>query len=194
MICLGMGLYHTVAVTAAVKFNQIETAVGTMVKGSFFSSAHESMDKSTLRQLLIRNEKFSGILTAVLENCVQLVLVVIFVQCNVGSISLTGTVSLTAGVSSTLYLLYKSCLANTPTDVSSDRECLETLFAQCGGDLWTRSRNWCTNAELGEWEGITTDPAGRVTRIDLISCGLIGNFNFDFYQLCLGHHSVKCQV
>ena len=56
----------------------------------------------------------------------------------------------------------------------SDREVLEVLYDSTGGASWTNRRNWKTSAPLGEWYGVTTDPAGRVTGLHLDDNGLTG--------------------
>ncbi len=57
---------------------------------------------------------------------------------------------------------------------SSDRAVLEALYAATGGANWTNGTNWRTDAPLGEWRGVTTDGAGRVTGLDLDDNGLSG--------------------
>ena len=56
----------------------------------------------------------------------------------------------------------------------SDREVLEVFYDSTGGASWTKRTNWKTSAPLGEWHGVTTDPAGRVTGLDLNENGLTG--------------------
>ena len=48
-----------------------------------------------------------------------------------------------------------------------DRAALVVLYHATGGPDWTNSDNWLTDAPLGEWHGVTTDPFGRVVRLDL---------------------------
>ena len=50
----------------------------------------------------------------------------------------------------------------------SDREVLEVFYDSTGGASWRDSTNWKTSAPLGEWHGVTTDPAGRVTSLNLL--------------------------
>ena len=57
---------------------------------------------------------------------------------------------------------------------ASDRAALEALYVQTGGPGWTDRTNWRTAAPLGEWFGVTTDAAGRVTRLELPGNGLTG--------------------
>ena len=58
--------------------------------------------------------------------------------------------------------------------VETDRAVLEALYDATGGEAWSNSSNWKTTAPLDEWEGVTTDAAGRVTVLRLNSNGLTG--------------------
>ena len=58
--------------------------------------------------------------------------------------------------------------------VVTDRAALEALYDATGGPGWTENTNWKTSAPLGEWFGVTTDAAGRVTRLLLHANGLAG--------------------
>ena len=57
---------------------------------------------------------------------------------------------------------------------ASDRAVLEALYDATGGADWIDNTNWKTAAPLGEWFGVTTDTAGRVTRLELPGNGLAG--------------------
>ncbi len=57
---------------------------------------------------------------------------------------------------------------------ASDRRILEVFYEAAGGPSWTRSDNWLSDAPIGDWYGITTDPQGRVQRIELYQNGLTG--------------------
>ena len=57
---------------------------------------------------------------------------------------------------------------------ASDRAVLEALYDATGGPDWIDNTNWKTAAPLGEWFGVTTDTAGRVTRLELPGNGLAG--------------------
>ncbi len=57
---------------------------------------------------------------------------------------------------------------------ASDRRILEAFYEAAGGPSWRRSDNWLSDAPIGDWYGITTDPQGRVQRIELYQNGLIG--------------------
>lgn len=56
----------------------------------------------------------------------------------------------------------------------ADRAALEALYDATGGENWTNSTNWKTSAPLGEWYGVTTDAAGRVTELVVNGNALIG--------------------
>ena len=49
----------------------------------------------------------------------------------------------------------------------SDSLALEALFKSCGGAGWHRKGGWMSEAELGEWRGVTLDMRGRVVELDL---------------------------
>ena len=49
----------------------------------------------------------------------------------------------------------------------SDRDILEILYNATDGPNWTNDTNWLTDAPLGEWYGVDTDDAGRVTSLVL---------------------------
>ena len=57
---------------------------------------------------------------------------------------------------------------------STDREALVALYHATVGPNWINSANWLTDAPFGEWHGITTDDAGRVTELRLPENGLSG--------------------
>ena len=87
----------------------------------------------------------------------------------------TATVTVTAqdpdGLSATQAMTVTTAAAAGP---QSDREVLEVFYDSTGGASWTKRTNWKTSAPLGEWHGVTTDPAGRVTGLDLNENGLTG--------------------
>ena len=59
-------------------------------------------------------------------------------------------------------------------NAASDRAALEAFYDATGGPGWTDSTNWKTSAPIGEWFGVSTDAAGRVTRLELLGNGLTG--------------------
>ena len=54
-------------------------------------------------------------------------------------------------------------IAAAQGNAASDRAALDALYDATGGPDWTDSTNWKTSAPIGEWFGVTTDAAGRVT-------------------------------
>ena len=60
-------------------------------------------------------------------------------------------------------------------NAASDRAALEALYDATGGPGWTDSTNWKTSAPIGEWFGVTTAAAGRVTGLNLRGNDLTGS-------------------
>ncbi len=58
--------------------------------------------------------------------------------------------------------------------VATDRAALVALYDATGGQNWSDSTNWKTDAALGDWYGVTTDTDGRVTLLLLFGEGLTG--------------------
>ena len=50
---------------------------------------------------------------------------------------------------------------------TADRDVLDSLYNQTGGEDWNRSDNWLTDRSLNTWRGIVTDEEGYVTEIFL---------------------------
>ena len=57
---------------------------------------------------------------------------------------------------------------------ATDREILEMLHDATGGRDWIDSRNWLTDAPLGEWRGVEVDDQGKVVELRLWDNGLAG--------------------
>ena len=49
----------------------------------------------------------------------------------------------------------------------SDGAALTALFDATGGESWQNSDGWLYTEDLGQWHGVTTDAAGRVTELNL---------------------------
>lgn len=59
---------------------------------------------------------------------------------------------------------------------STDRDVLIALYDATNGDNWTNHTNWCTNAPLSEWYGVTLDYSQeRVQYIHLSYNNLVGS-------------------
>ncbi len=61
-----------------------------------------------------------------------------------------------------------------PFPPESDGAALTALFDAANGDSWQDSDGWLYLEDLGQWHGVTTDAAGRVTGLDLRGNGLSG--------------------
>ena len=66
---------------------------------------------------------------------------------------------------------------------ASDRLALEALCKSCGGADWRVKDGWMTEAELGEWEGVTVDEEGRVVTLMLYANNLAGALPREIQQL-----------
>ena len=62
----------------------------------------------------------------------------------------------------------------TECAAATNREILEMLHDATGGRDWIDSRNWLTDAPLGEWRGVEVDDQGRVVELRLWDNGLAG--------------------
>ena len=88
-----------------------------------------------------------------------------------GTASVTVTAQDPDGLSATQVMTVTTAASAGP---QSDREVLEVFYDSTSGASWTNRTNWKTSAPLGEWHGVTTDPAGRVTWLDLHRNSLTG--------------------
>jgi Leucine-rich repeat (LRR) protein len=66
---------------------------------------------------------------------------------------------------------------------ASDRLALEALFQSTNGAGWREKGGWMTDADLGEWFGVTVDAEGRVIKVVLEYNGLAGPFPREIQQL-----------
>ena len=75
-----------------------------------------------------------------------------------------------------------------------DRRALETLFLTTGGrTTWVRRNGWMSEAPVGEWDGVTTNREGRVTRIYLPRNGIRGALPSEIFWLARIEMMVLCQ-
>ena len=90
-----------------------------------------------------------------------------------GTATVTVTVTATdpGGLSATQTI---AVTVNASAGPQNDREVLEVLYDSTGGESWTNRRNWKTSTPLGDWYGVTTDTASRVTELDLSGNELTG--------------------
>ena len=82
-----------------------------------------------------------------------------------------------------------------PSAVSStDKNALIALYDSTDGDDWRRNGNWKSDRPLNEWYGVTTNRAGRVTRLRLPQNNLQGTLpselgNLDHLQWLYLHNN-----
>jgi len=76
--------------------------------------------------------------------------------------------------------------------LASDRLALQALFTSTGGADWKEKEGWMTDAELGDWHGVTVDEEGRVTKLELGINGLAGPLPSDIQQLSALQHLDLC--
>ena len=65
--------------------------------------------------------------------------------------------------------------AEGQTSAATDRAALEAFYDATRDAAWWYDTNWKTAAPLGQWYGVTTDVAGRVTRLELHHNNLSSN-------------------
>ena len=64
-----------------------------------------------------------------------------------------------------------------------ERAALETFYYATNGAEWRNNTNWLTDEPVGEWYGVTTDAAGKVTRLSLHQNGLRGRLPAELAHL-----------
>ncbi len=77
-----------------------------------------------------------------------------------------------------LDLFLPSCTgapAQLPSSSPAERTALVALYNATDGANWTNNGNWLTDEPVAAWYGVTTDGAGRVTRLSLRDNGLSGS-------------------
>ncbi len=79
-------------------------------------------------------------------------------------------------------------LSATQTFVSivrrpTNREVLEILYDEAGGDNWFHNANWLTDRPLDEWHGVGTDADGRVDSLNLRANRLAGQLPLELGDL-----------
>ena len=57
--------------------------------------------------------------------------------------------------------------------VESDRAALVAFYHATGGPQWNNNENWLSDEPLGEWFGIATNDAGRVTELNLLPLNML---------------------
>lgn len=97
---------------------------------------------------------------------------------SVAIVDTTGLVTAVDNGSTAVIVVFDSSTVTIPVSVSDpsrDREALERLYHDTGGDDWTRNTNWLTAAPLSRWSGVRVGPNGRVDGLALSSNGLKGS-------------------
>ena len=61
-----------------------------------------------------------------------------------------------------------------PMDSAEDRAALVELYNATGGASWTNNTNWLSDRPIREWYGVSNDPDGRVSELDLSDNELTG--------------------
>jgi len=62
-----------------------------------------------------------------------------------------------------------------PVVRQSHRDLLIKFYRQCNGEKWDKGRNWCSNAALADWHGVSVEPhTENVTKIQLPSNNIVG--------------------
>ncbi len=62
-------------------------------------------------------------------------------------------------------------------DTANDRELLIEFYEALDGDSWINNENWCSDAPLDEWYGVSVNEFGRVTYLDLYGNNLSGTIS-----------------
>ena len=70
-----------------------------------------------------------------------------------------------------------------PSIVAEQMSVLAALYDATGGDDWYDNTNWLSDAELGEWYGVSTDGEGYITGLKLYENDLSGEIPAELGQL-----------
>ena len=70
-----------------------------------------------------------------------------------------------------------------PRVVAEQMPVLAALYDATGGDDWYDNTNWLSDADLGEWYGVTTDGEGYITGLKLYENDLSGEIPAELGQL-----------
>ena len=101
---------------------------------------------------------------------------------SVATVDASGVVTAAANGSATITATAGSVSGTAAVTVeitveNPDRAALVALYEATDGPNWIDNTNWLSDAPLGEWYGVETDTAGRVTSLDLA-----GEWDSEAYQ------------
>ena len=65
----------------------------------------------------------------------------------------------------------------------TDREVLIAFYNSLGGPKWARKFNWLSEEPIDRWGGVSTDPGGRVIKLELGHNGLSGSIPAEIGEL-----------
>lgn len=74
-------------------------------------------------------------------------------------------------------------LPGSEAEKAAERSALISIYNALNGDNWSNKTNWCTEARVGTWEGVTTDDEGYVVALSLWDSNLNGSFPEEICQL-----------
>ena len=74
-------------------------------------------------------------------------------------------------------------LGDAAVSASPDSLALVVLYNATDGANWTNNANWLSDKPIGEWHGVTTDEAGRVTYLTLLGNNLVGTLPAELENL-----------
>ena len=86
------------------------------------------------------------------------------------------TLRATDGEGNAATLTFGIAVTSGPVVGGTDRDALVALYNATGGTGWTNRANWLSGEPIGDWYGVTTDAAGRVTSLNLGTNNLTGSF------------------
>jgi hypothetical protein len=102
----------------------------------------------------------------------------------IAKLSINQEVELKAGEIMNIGLVRDSDFKPSPAmRQQKERECLVALYNATGGQNWNRNDNWCSEAPVSEWYGVTVDNEGYVTYLDLSYNNLNGSIPREFCGL-----------
>ena len=97
-----------------------------------------------------------------------------------------GTAYFSLEITNTAYpgfTLYVDSVIVITEELGVEKAALMALYNATDGGNWTENTNWKTEADLGDWFGVTTDENGLVTEIDLGENNLVGHLPVELGEL-----------